>query len=88
MLVDVLALRTLYEECLPMPRAFTRLVWEVAEVRDRRPDDAERDLKFQRLDGGVEIGEEERARNRILIGGRACVIACSFLGRSWQRTGS
>jgi|SRR5579863_8742249 len=58
-----------------MPRAFTRLIWEAAKVRDRRPNDIERELKLERLDGGIEIGQEERARNRVLKGGATCVSA-------------
>ena len=49
-----------------MPRALTRLVGEAADVRDRRADDVERDLKLERLDGGVKVGQEERADGGVL----------------------
>jgi hypothetical protein len=68
-LVDVLALCALHEERLPIPRAFTRLIWEAANVRNRRADDIERNLKLERLNGGVEVGQEESARNWVLKGG-------------------
>jgi hypothetical protein len=53
-----------------VPRAFARLIWEAAKVRDRRPDDVERDLKLERLGSGVEVGQEECTCNRILGGVR------------------
>jgi hypothetical protein len=62
-LVDVLALCALHEERLSIPRTFTRLIWKAANVRNRRADDIERNLKLERLNGGVEVGQEERARN-------------------------
>ena len=51
-----------------MPRAFARPIRKAAKLRDRRPYDIERDLKLERLDSGVEVGQEERARRRILKG--------------------
>lgn len=51
-----------------MPRAFARLIWETAKVRDRRPDDIERDLKLKRLRSSVEVGQEECTYNRVLQG--------------------
>jgi hypothetical protein len=51
-----------------MPRAFARLIWEATKVRDRRPDYVKRDLKLDRLDSGVEVGQEECTCNRILEG--------------------
>ena len=65
-LVDVLALRSLHEERVPVPRAFARLIWETANVRDRRPDDIERDLKLEGLRSSVEVGQEECACNWVL----------------------
>jgi hypothetical protein len=51
-----------------MPRAFARPIREAAKLRDRRPDDIERDLKLERLDSGIEVGQEERARHGVLKG--------------------
>jgi hypothetical protein len=51
-----------------VPRAFARLIWETAKVRDRRPDDIERDLKLERLRSSVEVGQEECTCNRVLQG--------------------
>jgi hypothetical protein len=64
--VNVLALRTLHEEHVPVPRAFTRLIGEAAKVRDGRPDDVERESKLERLGSRVEVGEKEGARRRVL----------------------
>jgi hypothetical protein len=33
-LVDILALCSLHKERIPVPRAFPRLIWEAAKVRD------------------------------------------------------
>lgn len=60
-----------------MPRTFTRLVWEAAKVRDRRPDDVERNLELERLGSGVEVGQEECTCIRILEGVRR---ECSYSG--------
>ncbi len=62
-----------------MPRAFARPIWEAAKLRDRRPDDIERDLKLERLDSGVEVGQEERARHRVLKG------TCLLVLISWRK---
>lgn len=51
-----------------MPRAFARLIWETTKVRDRRPDNIERDLKLERLRSSVEVGQEESTCNRVLQG--------------------
>lgn len=54
-----------------MPGAFSRLIWEAAQVRDRNPDDVKWDLKLERPGGGIEVGQEECARYRILGGAGA-----------------
>jgi hypothetical protein len=51
-----------------VPRAFARLIWETTKVRDRRPDNIERDLKLERLRSSVEVGQEECTGNRVLQG--------------------
>jgi hypothetical protein len=51
-----------------VPRAFPRLIWESAKVRDRRPYNIERDLKLERLRSSVEVGQEECTCNRVLQG--------------------
>jgi hypothetical protein len=78
-LVDVLAFRSLHEERVPVPRAFARLIWETAKVRDRRPDDIERDLKLERSRSSVEVGQEECTYNRVLQG---CAVGTAIKGGS------
>jgi hypothetical protein len=65
-----------------VPRTFSRLIWETAKVRDRGPDDIERDLKLERLCSSVEVGQEESTYDRVLQGCAVGVYTPAIKGGS------
>ena len=51
-----------------MPSPFTRFIGKAGDVVDRSTNDVEWDLELERTCCGIDIGQEERARRRVLEG--------------------